>query len=250
MQRTSFCAITILIMLLAGCFEEPSNESITTTPSIFQSYVPIGESLPGDVRNFTSVDYTTGTIVEFDWSSFDKNFGGNCCEHYLATTKEGWILNFGGEYPTWSEDRGNSWNVYMPSTLTDPSCRTPKPTISGQEGLGEGSIVQTINGDLISMGWFPYPSNSGGDQFYAFLYDEESASGHGAITDSLSHSMIAHGKLKSSGRFLQLSEVENMRVWLSQIFGIRARIVGDKSALMDSTTIISNSQTETLTSRQ
>ena len=176
MQRTSFCAITILIMLLAGCFEEPSNESITTTPSIFQSYVPVGESLPGDVRNFTSVDYTTGTIVEFDWSSFDKNFGGNCCEHYLATTKEGWILNFGGEYPTWSEDRGNSWNVYMPSTLTDPSCRTPKPTISGQEGLGEGSIVQTINGDLISMGWFPYPSNSGGDQFYAFLYDEESAS--------------------------------------------------------------------------
>ena len=23
---------------------------------------------------------------------------GNCCEHYLAATKEGWILNFGGEY--------------------------------------------------------------------------------------------------------------------------------------------------------
>ena len=134
------------------------------------------ESLYQEMFGILPVDYTTGTIVEFDWSSFDKNFGGNCCEHYLATTKEGWILNFGGEYPTWSEDRGNSWNVYMPSTLTDPSCRTPKPTISGQEGLGEGSIVQTINGDLISMGWFPYPSNSGGDQFYAFLYDEESAS--------------------------------------------------------------------------
>ena len=89
MQRTSFCAITILIMLLAGCFEEPSNDNITITPSIFENYVSIGESLPGDVRNFTSLDYTTGTIVEFDWSSFDKNFGGNCCEHYLATTKEG-----------------------------------------------------------------------------------------------------------------------------------------------------------------
>ena len=48
-----------------------------------------------------------------------------------------------------------------------------KYTIEGQEGLGEGSIVQATNGDLISMGWFPYPSNSGGDQFYAFLYDAE-----------------------------------------------------------------------------
>jgi hypothetical protein len=43
--------------------------------------------------------------------------------------------------------------------------------VPGQEGLGEGSIVQATNGDLISMGWFPYPSTSGADQFYAFLYD-------------------------------------------------------------------------------
>ena len=49
----------------------------------------------------------------------------------------------------------------------------PKPTVPGQEGLGEGSIVQATNGDIISMGWFPYPSASGADQFYAFFYDAE-----------------------------------------------------------------------------
>ena len=49
----------------------------------------------------------------------------------------------------------------------------PKPTVPGQEGLGEGSIVQATNGDLIAMGWFPYPSTSGADQFYAFFYDAE-----------------------------------------------------------------------------
>ena len=26
---------------------------------------------------------------------FGNEEGGNCCEHYLAMTKEGWILNFG-----------------------------------------------------------------------------------------------------------------------------------------------------------
>jgi hypothetical protein len=91
----------------------------------------------------------------------------------LAGTKEGWIVNFGGEYPTWSEDRGHTWNEYMPGIFSQIGCLEPKPTVPGQEGLGEGSIVQATNGDLISMGWFPYPSTSGADQFYAFLYDAD-----------------------------------------------------------------------------
>ena len=57
--------------------------------------------------------------------------------------------------------------------MSQIGCLEPKPTLPGQEGLGEGSIVQATNGDLISMGWFPYPSASGADQFYAFLYDAE-----------------------------------------------------------------------------
>lgn len=126
-----------------------------------------------DVRPFTVIDGVTNLSTNLTWGVFDATKGGNCCEHYLATTEWGWLLNFGGEYPMWSEDRGATWSTYLPSTFTDVQCRTPKPTISGQEGLGEGSIVQTTTGDIISMGWFPYPSNSGGDQFYAFLWDGE-----------------------------------------------------------------------------
>ena len=55
----------------------------------------------------------------------------------------------------------------------DLQCRTFVPTNPGTEGLGEGSIVQATNGDIISMSWFPYP---GGDlkldKFYAILYDD------------------------------------------------------------------------------
>ena len=105
------------------------------------------------------------------WAVFGNAEGGNCCEHYLAATEWGWILNFGGEYPTWSEDRGHTWQEWMPPVVQDLNCRTPKLTLPGQEGLGEGSIVQTTTGDIIAMGWFPYPSASGGDQFYAFFWD-------------------------------------------------------------------------------
>ena len=68
------------------------------------------------VRNFTIGDpFMNVTWDENKWAVFGNTEGGNCCEHYLAATKEGWILNFGGEYPTWSEDRGHTWNEYRPS---------------------------------------------------------------------------------------------------------------------------------------
>ncbi|DAC47802.1 MAG TPA: hypothetical protein HA308_01095, partial [Candidatus Thalassarchaeaceae archaeon] len=126
------------------------------------------------VRNFTIGDpFLNETWDEVGWAVFGNAEGGNCCEHYLAATKEGWILNFGGEYPTWSEDRGHTWQEYRPSVFSQFGCMEPKPTVPGQEGLGEGSIIQATNGDLISMGWFPYPSTSGADQFYAFFYDSD-----------------------------------------------------------------------------
>ena len=73
----------------------------------------------------------------------------------------------------WSVDRGHEWDTWMPGVTPDLQCRTFVPTNPGQEGLGEGSIVQATNGDIISMSWFPYV---GGDlkldKFYAILYDQ------------------------------------------------------------------------------
>jgi hypothetical protein len=138
---------------------------------IFDQFVQIDFVPHDDPRKFNTTDLGINYTTEYDWAVFGNEEGGNCCEHYLATTKEGLILNFGGEYPTWSPDRGHTWEEYLPSILGQVGCREWKPTVPGQEGLGEGSIVQATNGDIISMGWFPYPSNSGADQFYAFFYD-------------------------------------------------------------------------------
>jgi hypothetical protein len=70
-------------------------------------------------------------------------------------------------------DRGHAWDTYIPGFIPDTQCRTFVPTNEGQEGLGEGSIVQATNGDILSMSWFPYlGADLKLDKFYAILYDE------------------------------------------------------------------------------
>ncbi len=164
--------LVILQPLLAGCFGDELEEDMPAPISIFEKFRAYDSGLE-DQRNFTSIDLAINSSTNLSWAVFGNEEGGNCCEHYLAATKEGLILNFGGEYPTWSVDRGHTWDEYIPSIFSQFGCMEPKPTVPGQEGLGEGSIVQATNGDIISMGWFPYPSSSGADQFYAFFYDSE-----------------------------------------------------------------------------
>ena len=140
---------------------------------IFDDYIMIDEAPHGDVREFLTIDLRTNETTNTTWAVFNKDYGGNCCEHYIATTIEGDIMNIGGEYPVYTEDRGHAWDTYIPGVLPDTQCRTFVPTNPGQEGLGEGSIVQATNGDIISMTWFPYIGADGKiDKFYALLYDD------------------------------------------------------------------------------
>ena len=166
----------VISTFTAGCLEENKSPIMDEIPNWDKDMNYVDDpSSHEDSRNFIVANpIYNETWGNSSWAVFGNEEGGNCCEHYLAGTKEGWMVNFGGEYPTWSEDRGHTWNEYIPGVFSQIGCLEPKPTVPGQEGLGEGSIVQATNGDLISMGWFPYPSTSGADQFYAFLYDADS----------------------------------------------------------------------------
>ena len=174
MQRALIAVLVMLSMVTAGCFGD--GESVVgeeDTASIFESYQRVDPQAHTDERMFVTLDLNTNQTTNTTWAVFDATYGGNCCEHYLATDIDGQILNIGGEYPVFSTDRGHEWDTFIPPALPDAQCRTFIPTNPGQEGLGEGSIVQATNGDIISMSWYPYV---GGDlkldKFYAILYDE------------------------------------------------------------------------------
>jgi len=174
MERRGLAVLLMVAMVTSGCMGDGEvvldDDSVT---SIFEKYQRIDPAPHGDERTFVTVDLRTNASTNTTWAVFDATYGGNCCEHYLASHIDGQFLIIGGEYPVFSSDRGHEWDTYIPPALPDGQCRTFIPTNPGQEGLGEGSIVQATNGDIISMSWFPYV---GGDlkldKFYAILYDE------------------------------------------------------------------------------
>ncbi len=157
MQRALLSLALVCSMLLAGCFGDGArtveDEDIS---SIWENYERVDTQSHDLEANFVTVDLRTNQSTNTTWAVFDATYGGNCCEHYLATSIEGQIMNIGGEYPVYSADRGHAWDTYIPGALPDAQCRTFIPTNPGQEGLGEGSIVQATNGDIISMSWYPY----------------------------------------------------------------------------------------------
>ena len=174
MRRVVLSMLLMTSMVLAGCFGD--GEAIITEEQqepIWSTYTMIDSMPHEDVRMFMTVDLATNQTTNTSWAAFDKTKGGNCCEHYIATSIEGQIMNIGGEYPVYSADRAHTWDTYIPGFIPDTQCRTFVPTNEGQEGLGEGSIVQATNGDIISMSWFPYlGADLKIDKFYAILYDE------------------------------------------------------------------------------
>lgn len=77
---------------------------------------------------------------------------GNCCENYLTVTSTGRLLDFGGTYVNYTDDRGLTWRQVQPLT----------PLVNG-----EGGIVAGINGDILGVGWDPYS----GDHLQAYKLD-------------------------------------------------------------------------------
>ena len=79
---------------------------------------------------------------------------GNCCENYVTTSKEGRLLDFGGTYVNYSDDRGVTWKRVTPLT----------PLVNG-----EGTITMAPDGDVVGVGWDPYS----GDHLQAFKYEAD-----------------------------------------------------------------------------
>ena len=125
MRRGILSVVLVCSMVLAGCYGD--GETIIEAKdknAAWQNYVLIDEQAHESPREFTTVDLRTNETTNITWAVFDESKGGNCCEHYIATTIQGAIFNIGGEYPVWSVDRGHDWDTWIPGVTPDLQCRT------------------------------------------------------------------------------------------------------------------------------
>ena len=106
-----------------------------------------------------------------DLGGLQPHYGGNCCEHYLATTTAGAML-IGGEYPVSGGPRSR---LGRGPSVPD-RYRTFVPTNPGTEGLVKAPSCRRPTATS-SRCRFPYV---GGDlkldKFYAILYDDSEMS--------------------------------------------------------------------------
>lgn len=124
------------------------------TQSAFEAQV-VEVKRPAVVKTFPTVDYGATTAPEDDRQGKTRwrvvNGTGNCCENFLTVTRGGRLLDHGGSYVHYTDDRGLTWY----------QVRSTVPFVNG-----EGAIVVAPNGDIASVEWDPYS----GDRLVAFKY--------------------------------------------------------------------------------
>lgn len=135
--------MTGLLSAIAPAAPPPNALQATVEP------YPTGQS----DRSYPAKDGAGTAIAPIAWRVVSGT--GNCCENYLAATRGGRLMDFGGATIRYTDDTGRSWNE-----------------VSSLANVGaEGAVVEAPGGDVVGVTWDPYT----GDRLEAFKY--EAASG-------------------------------------------------------------------------
>lgn len=145
---------------LEGVTSHPSSliaahgrQPVTDAPLGLPAQVVDATNVLSVVESYTSFDADWQPRPKVNWRIVDGT--GNCCENYLSITKQGMLLDFGGDYIVFSVDDGVSWRRVIPAD--------PLPN------FGEGTVTIAPNGDIIGVAWNPYH----GDRVVPFKYSVE-----------------------------------------------------------------------------
>ena len=148
--------VGLALAMIAGAgmsaFSEPDNALPTTTSKTADKPV---------TKKYPVVDAKGRKVGTANWRV--TKAGGNCCEVLVMATRTGRLVEFGGTYPLFSDDQGKSWQEVAP--MVPSTSRLPNPGPRKIAG-GEGTVVQSPDGDILGVGWDPYS----GDRLQSFLY--------------------------------------------------------------------------------
>lgn len=113
------------------------------------------------IKTYKVVDAKGRKVGSAKWRV--STAGGNCCEVLVTATRSGRLVEFGGTYPIYSDDEGKTWTEVAPAVPSTSRLPNPGPRkIAG----GEGTVVQSPDGDILGVGWDPYS----GDRLQSFMY--------------------------------------------------------------------------------
>ena len=132
----------------------PAGAPVAIPALVTVVHPPVSEASFGGVDFGKSAGPRDDRAMTTSWRVIEET--GNCCETYLTTTPGGRLLDFGGRYVHYSDDRGLTWRRVEPLV----------PLLNG-----EGAIVAAPGGDVLGVEWDPYS----GDhlQFFKFEADTQ-----------------------------------------------------------------------------
>ncbi|MBI4260815.1 MAG: hypothetical protein HY658_09655 [Actinobacteria bacterium] len=155
MQRGVARSAIVLAALTAMLAVPPAAAQVVDT-SIAARIVVIEP--PVSEETYPAVDYGRKSGPKDDrfattsWRVVEET--GNCCENYLTSTSDGRLLDFGGRFVNYSDDRGLTWRSVRPLT----------PLANG-----EGAIVAAPGGDVLGVEWDPYS----GDHLQSYKFEAD-----------------------------------------------------------------------------
>ncbi len=153
-RRTRVRLAVVLLATVQGLLLYVLHPAGAATPGIPANVVAFNP--PVSTGTFPAVDYGTTTSAGDDryaktkWRIVERT--GNCCETYLTTTSTGRLLDFGGSYINYTDDRGLTWHQVQPLA----------PLVNG-----EGAIVGAPGGDVLGVEWDPYS----GDHLQTYKFE-------------------------------------------------------------------------------
>jgi hypothetical protein len=148
MRRSTLLRASLVLVPALALLASAGAVGAVSSPGLPAQVVPI--TRPASLNTYATVDYGKKKPGTTTWRVVQGT--GNCCENYLTSTRQGRLLDFGGSFINYTDDRGLTWHQVQPLT----------PLVNG-----EGTIVVNPNGDVDAIGWDPYS----GDHLQAFKYD-------------------------------------------------------------------------------
>lgn len=146
MMRLLVCLLSLALLLVGApgvAAQDPVAQEVGTTPR---------DSVELETLAYPAFAADGSGLGNLSWRIIDGL--GNCCEAQIAATSTGRLVEFGGTFLVFSDDRGETWH----------QVDTPIPYLTG-----EGIVSAAPGGDIVAVGWSPYS----GDQLWSHKYEAD-----------------------------------------------------------------------------